>query len=289
MKSPHDGGNGALSPKMEEGASAAIPKEVPRGTGSGYADAVKRFTLYNYWEKRNDAEDVWLDKATVNTLAVVLAYAGYLLRVTPNHLSLATAFCAVMAFVASVLLPVNQPHSSIIVLYLMAQLSYAFDCADGLFARVTDQETDFGEFLDKSIDAAAGMLCFGALFGYLFRYYSAVGQSGVASLVLVVGFLFIVARSSRYFALHKYQHMFRKIDEKFDTDLLKYRHILLSLMDFQASTMGMLLFLLTPWIGLGFYGCQTLILSAVYLRYFRRANLHDKTSRQRRHNVPDQS
>ena len=237
--------------------------------------------LLDFWEKRNDGVEVWLDKVTVNNFAVVLAYSGYLLRVTPNHLSLASALCAVMAFAAGLVLPVGQLNSSIILIYLLAQLSYAFDCADGLFARVSDAETDFGEFLDKSIDAATGMLCFGAVFGYLFRHYSALGESGLSSLVLVLGFLFIVARSSRFFAVNKFHHMFRNVEEPSNTSRLFGRHILLSLMDAQASTMGMLSFLLTLWGGLGFYVCQTLILSAVYLRYFRRAYLHDKTSRQR--------
>ncbi len=240
----------------------------------------KNLTFFDFWEKRNDGVEVWIDKATVNNFAVVLAYSGYLLRVTPNHLSFASALCAVMAFVAGLFLPVGQPNSSIILVYLLAQLSYAFDCADGLFARVSDAETNFGEFLDKSIDAATGMLCFGAVFGYLFRHYSALGQSGLASLVLVLGFLFIVARSSRFFALHKFNHMFHNVDEPINTSRLFSRHMLLSLMDAQASAMGILLFLLTPWGGLGFYVCQTLILSAVYLRYFRRAYLHDKASKQ---------
>jgi hypothetical protein len=93
----------------------------------------------------------------------------------------------------------------------------------------------------------------------------------MANLVLVVGFLFIVARSSRHFALNKFSHMFHPADEPNSAGRRLIPQILLSFMDAQASAMGILLFLLTPAGALAFYGCQTLVLSAVYLRYFRRA------------------
>jgi phosphatidylglycerophosphate synthase len=237
----------------------------------------KRLSLNHFWGTRNNGTFVWLDRITVNTLAPLLAYAGYVLRLTPNHLSIASGLCAAVAFIASLVLPSDQPNSSIILLYLFVQLSYAFDCADGLFARVAKAETNFGEFLDKSIDAATGMLCFGAVFGYMFRHYSAIEEDGLANLILIFGFLFIVARSSRHFALDKFGHMFHLASEPNGARRGLIGHTLLSLMDAQASAMGILLFLLTPLGALGFYACQTLILSTVYLRYFRRAYLHDKT------------
>jgi len=263
---------------VDNEAPAAHAKSLGEGQKAKTSAQPKQLALRQFWKARNNETFVWLDRFTVNAFAPLLAYAGYVLRVTPNHLSLASGFCAVVAFIAGLFLPSDQPNSSIILLYLLVQLSYAFDCADGLFARVSNAETNFGEFLDKSIDAATGMLCFGAVFGYMFRYYSAIEQDGLANLVLIFGFLFIVARSSRHFALNKFGHMFHHVDEQYGKSRLLTGHLLLSFMDAQASAMGILLFLLTPVGALGFYACQTLILSAVYLRYFRRAYLHDKTS-----------
>lgn len=274
-----DGQNRVLDGGSEQQGAASRTKDADEAPKAKPSGGPSRLALRQFWERRNSETYVWLDRLTVNNFAPILAYAGHVLRVTPNHLSAASAICAVAALIAGFLLPADQPSFSIILLYLLVQLSYAFDCADGLLARVSGGETDFGEFLDKSIDAATGMLCFGAVFGYMFGSYETLGQDGMANLVLVVGFLFIVARSSRHFALNKFSHMFHQADEPNGAGRRLIPHILLSFMDAQASAMGILLFLLTPAGALAFYACQTLVLSAVYLRYFRRAYVLDTTAR----------
>jgi hypothetical protein len=139
-----DGGSGQQGAASRTKDADEAPKAKPSGGPSPLA-------LHQFWERRNSETYVWLDRLTVNNFAPLLAYAGHVLRVTPNHLSAASAICAVAALIAGFLLPADQPNFSIILLYLMVQLSYAFDCADGLLARVSGAESDFGEFLDKAL------------------------------------------------------------------------------------------------------------------------------------------
>ncbi len=237
---------------------------------------MKELGFGHFWRYRNSGDPVWLDRYTVNNAAVILAYLSYQIGATPNRLSLASGLSGILVFAVSLWLPTESPALSILTIYLLAQVSYAFDCADGQLARAIGKETEFGEFLDKSIDTASNTLCFGALFAYLYRLYSTIEQTMLVNFILFVGFLFILVRTSRFFALHKYRHMFNAKDRP---SCLKRRlgaKLTISFMDHQASLFAILAFLYSSYLGLSLFICQTIVLGVVYLRYFIRAYSVDR-------------
>ena len=118
---------------------------------------MKELGFGHFWRYRNSGDPVWLDRYTVNNVAIILAYLSYQIGATPNRLSLASGLSGILVFAVSLRLPTESPALSILTIYLLAQVSYAFDCADGQLARAIGKETEFGEFLDKSIDTASGM------------------------------------------------------------------------------------------------------------------------------------
>ena len=85
----------------------------------------------------------------------------------PNQVSFASGVTAFVAFLLGISLPPDQVLVPILLIYGTSQLSYVFDCADGLLARVTGAMSEFGDFFDKSIDIAAFTLLFGGFFAYL--------------------------------------------------------------------------------------------------------------------------
>lgn len=236
-------------------------------------DAGGRHGLLHFWHGRNAGNPVLLDRYTVHYVTFAIAYLCHLLRVTPNQLSILGGVSSVFAFAAAVLFPAADPNGSILWIFAFSQLAYVLDCADGQLARATNQESAFGEFLDKGIDIAGNILVFGGLFAFLYRHYLAVGEPEMASLSLLAGFFFLLVRSSRFFAWQAFVQKFGAQEER-KRPGMAYQ-IAVSLMDHQVSLFGMLLFLLSPPAGFLLFGGQTAILAGVYVRYFLRARRID--------------
>ena len=231
----------------------------------------RKIKFSTFWEQRNLATNIILDRIATNNVSVLIAFAGYKLGVTPNQVSFASAISSVLAFCAALVLPPDQMNLSVTAIFLLSQIAYLFDCADGQLARATGTTSEFGAFLDKGIDVASSFFSFGSFFVYVYRYFRHFELIHEADLFLLVGFLFIGARTSRFFTWQLFS-MF--LPETYNSTKSKENGsnvLLTSFMDHQFSLLNMLVFLLWPMVCLGIFAAQTLILGASYVRFFIRA------------------
>jgi len=231
---------------------------------------MSRMTLSAFWEQRNFGTNIFLDRL-INNVSVFIAFACYKLGINANQLSLASGISSIFAFCAALVLPPDQMSQSVVALYLLSQVSYLFDCADGQLARATGTTSEFGTFLDKSIDVASSFLCFGSFFTYVYRYFIHIDLLNEANLFLLVGFLFIAARTSRYFTWQMFSIFLPNIYRITKTKENRITLFLMTIMNHQISLFNMLMFLLWPIVCLGIFTVQAVILGSVYMRYFMRA------------------
>ena len=152
-----------------------------------------------------------------------------------------------------------------------AQFAYLLDCADGQLARTTNQESDFGAFLDKGMDVVSGFLAFGGVFAFGYRHYAAQSDLDTANLVLFIGFIFLLARTARFFVWQKFVDFYREKESDISKMPRTTHHLLASLIDHQLSLAAVLLFLVSPYMAMLAFGVQALLLLAAYTRYFFRA------------------
>ena len=231
----------------------------------------EKYRLRHFWHTRNINDPPLLDRYTVNNVSIFVAYASYKLGFTPNQRSVASGVFSGFAFVSALIMPPDSLALSILAIFVLSQSSYLLDCADGQLARATNTESEFGDFLDSGIDITSAMFAFGSLFCYLFRYHYNSGSYFLGDVSLFVGFLFILARTSRYFLMKNFVNIFKQRE----IDLRKRRGFAEGLggsfMDQQMSLFGMLLFLVSASSGFALYIAQSIILAAVAVRYFLRA------------------
>lgn len=73
---------------------------------------------------------------------------------SPNHLTLASSALILLASVLYVALPAGL--ASALVILVILQLAYGLDCADGQLARARRETSEFGGWLDITMDAIFG-------------------------------------------------------------------------------------------------------------------------------------
>jgi len=228
-------------------------------------------TLGQLWQSRHESVDLIVDRALPYNLSTLVVYFAARMGITPNTVSFASGASAFMAFMFGLLLPASQPLMPIVLIYLVSQLAYVLDCADGQLARATGTASKYGDFLDKSVDIAAFTLIFGGYFGFLYRHLSATGNVAGAESWLLLGFLFLMARTSR-FAI--WQRIQIEVGEKETKSADKDGPIVLVLknfMDMQVSLLGLLLYPFAPTLCFLVFAAQAALMAAVYVRYFVRA------------------
>lgn len=231
----------------------------------------EKYGLLHFWHTQNINDPLLLDRYSVNNVSIFVAYASYKLGFTPNQLSVASGVFSGFAFLSALILPPDSLTLSILAIFVLSQSSYLLDCADGQLARATNTESEFGAYLDVGIDVTSAMLSFGSLFCYLFRYHYDSGNYFLGDVSVLVGFLFILTRTSRFFLMQNFINIFKQRE----IDLRKQRSFAEGLggsfMDQQMSLFGMLLFLVSASSGFALYIAQSIILGAVAVRYFLRA------------------
>jgi len=232
--------------------------------------AVRR-KLVHFWQQRNSAESVLLDKFSINNASFAVAWLAYVFKVTPNQLSVASGVFSLCAFVIALGWPAAELTAPLLWIFACAQTAYLLDCADGQLARATGQASEFGDLLDHGIDVGASTLVFGGVFAFLYRHFSAAGAPETADLSLLVGFLFLLARSVRFFAWQKFSYLYGDKEKGVRREPSATHHILVSLMDHQMSLFGIILFLTMPAVGFMLFVGQAILLGTAYLRYFVRA------------------
>ncbi len=236
------------------------------------SDRGVRLSFSTLWNQRSLGESVFLDRITADNASILIAFVAYKLGVTPNQLSVASGISSLFAFCAAVSLPLDQVILSVVTIYLLSQVSYLFDCADGQLARATGRASNFGDFLDRGIDIASSILSFGAFFAYAYRHFTHHDYVKSADYFLLIGFLFLCARTSRFFVWQNFMKLMpqayysaKKIKNNAIKSLLKI------LEHHQFSLFNMLVFLLCPLACLCIFAGQAVILGTVYINYFRRA------------------
>ncbi|HIF08924.1 MAG TPA: CDP-alcohol phosphatidyltransferase family protein [Sneathiellales bacterium] len=188
----------------------------------------------------------------------------------------ACAVAALCAFLLGLLLPASDVLIPVVLIYLTAQMAYVFDCADGQLARAMGTASKFGDFLDKSVDIVSFTLIFGGYFGFLYRHLTVAGDNANAEIWLLLGFLFLAARTSRFAVWQRIQFEVGDREAALTKDDGMLVTVVKNVMDMQASLFGLLLFPFAPDLCLLLFAIQTVIMAAVYVRYFIRAkHLYD--------------
>ncbi len=238
------------------------------------SDEKPSLSFAGLWNRRHDGVTLAVDRLVPYNLAVIIAYGSARAGLTPNQVSFLSGVIAFIAFVLGLSLPLDQGYLSIILIYGTSQLSYVFDCADGQLARATDAMSRFGDFLDKGVDIASFTLLYGGFFAYLYRHFVAAGDSDAAVRWLLLGFLFLLARASRFAVWQRLEVELGAAGaagaEKASGDGWGVT-ALKNFMDMQVSLFGMLLFPFAPDLTYALFAMQTVVLAVVYVRYFFRA------------------
>ena len=240
-------------------------------TRTGAADRPGECGFSQFFRERNRGEAALIDRCIGHNISFVIAYLGCRCGFSPNHLSLLGGGFTVAAFVSSLLLSTNQPTLSILVIFALAQLAYLFDCADGQLARTTGTTSEFGHFLDRGVDALGVPLSLGALFCFLFRLSQDTGQAGLERIVLVVGFVFLIALTSRFCVYQDFANRFEDKEKKLRDNRSAHVVIAVSLMGRQVSLFGMIVAIFSIQAALALYAGQAVLQLMAYVRYFVRA------------------
>lgn len=190
-------------------------------------------TLIDFWKHRNAGDVSLLDRYSIHNVSFAVAYLAHRSRLTPNQLSILSGVFSLPAFGLSLVLPAADLFSAVLWIFGFAQFAYLLDCADGQLARATGQESDFGAFLDKGMDVASTFLALGSVFIFTYRHYAAQNDLSTANWVLLVGFVFLFARSARFFLWQKFVDFYRDRESVISMLPLPAHHLLASLMDYQ--------------------------------------------------------
>lgn len=130
-------------------------------------------------------------------VAAVFVHAAAETRVTPNQITLASLVVAVFAAVLLVLLP---GFVGLAVAVVVFELSYVLDCADGMLARLRNQQSTAGHLFDFLMDEIKAFAILGASAVRLWldrnhdATYLLLGIAGLVSLATGVALTTFVRR-----------------------------------------------------------------------------------------------
>ena len=123
--------------------------------------------LRDYWSARGRGA-FWVTQYLGYSIGALLAPVCRAVRLTPNMVTV-IGFLAALAAVAPVAAGwFASPVSAGAYLALMLSLSFGFDCADGILARVTRRSSPFGMLWDKVIDLVS-LYTIAAVLGFAAR------------------------------------------------------------------------------------------------------------------------
>ncbi len=228
---------------------------------------MKRFS--HFWTSRNKPDQLIIDQIIPNNISIFIAYLSHRIGLTAHHLSVGSGIFAIGAFLSAISLPADQISFAVMTIFVFSALSFLLDCADGQLANATNTASKFGEFLDKGVDFASFLLCFGGFFGYLYRHFTASGDTQLADTALLIGFFFLLGYSARFFAWQSFAKSYTDLRSQ-AKDCLAFA-ILKNLGDHVIALFGMVLFLVSPVLMFLLFGIQAALNTGAYVRYFIRA------------------
>jgi len=149
-------------------------------------------------------------RAFSQRIGACLAWQAERSGLSPSHLTL----CSLFTSLAAALLYATLPPGWLAILLCMAlyQFSYGFDCADGQLARATRKTSEFGAWIDISVDTVTMLtFSFAAIFWLSSQSVSGPGTYFCFT-ILTIGRILVLyasknvlnsthARSNRPFAL----------------------------------------------------------------------------------------
>ncbi len=225
------------------------------------------------WAKRGAGFTTAFSRVTTSHSAALVAFVSSWLGMRPNHLTLLSCLAGVAAFIIAFFLPTGQPVISVIVLFVVAELVFVLDCADGILARGTNSTTRFGGYFDHTLDVISQTCALAAIFVFAYRAGLASNNAEFAHAALIIGFLFLLAREARHFAVHLFQEMFSQERAPLGSSLIMATAVTLlkSLHTYQVSMLAVLVYLASPIASLVIFGIQAGLLVISMLRHIGRA------------------
>jgi phosphatidylglycerophosphate synthase len=244
-----------------------VSGQKPSIARSGETD---RISLRQFWQGRNLDSQLLLDRLTTHNVSIFIAYAGYRLNLTANHISAGSGLFSLLALIAAATMGTESATIPVLTIFALSQVSYILDCADGQLARATGTTSPFGAFLDRAMDLVGIQLQYSAFFIFLYRYYMAAGATFEAQVWLFGGLAFVFFYLARFTVWQFFLHLMPETYEDSKSDPSVASEILKGLIDHQIVVLTMLVFLISPIACLAIYAFQALLLCAIWLRYFKR-------------------
>ncbi len=225
------------------------------------------------WAKRGSGFTTAFSRATTSHSAALVAIVSAWRGMTPNHLTVLSCLAGVAAFIIAFFLPTGQPVISVIVLFVVAELAFVLDCADGNLARGTNSATRFGGYFDHTLDVVSQTCALAAIFVFAYRTGLASNNASLAHAALIIGFVFLLVREARHFAVHLFQEMFspERAPAGSSHTMATAVTLLKSLHTYQASMLAVLVYLASPIASLVIFGIQAGLLVISILRHIGRA------------------
>jgi len=239
-------------------------------TSTASSDERDRISLTDFWQGRNMDGHLLLDRLTVHNVSIFVAYAGYRLNLTANHISAGSGLFSFFALIAAATMGTESATVPVLTIFALSHISYILDCADGQLARATGTTSPYGAFLDRAMDLVGIQLQYSAFFIFIYRYYMAAGSTFEAHLWLFGGLAFVFFYLARFTVWQFFLHLLPETyeDSKDEPNIIS--EILKGLIDHQVVVLTMLVFLISPMVCFAIYTFQALLLCAIWLRYFKR-------------------
>jgi phosphatidylglycerophosphate synthase len=224
-----------------------------------------------FWSSRGEGYETAVNRWATSHAAAVVAYASARLGLTPNQVTLMSFICGVAGFLLALGLPAERPAISIVVIVIFAEVTFILDCADGLLARVTNRATPCGSLLDHTLDIASQSCALGAIFVFAYRAGVSLQNPELANAALVTGFFFLVARATRHAAIHLMGPLLGLPTTTQRSKSRTFNKLLTNLLEYQASMIAAVAYLLSPLACLVMFGAQALMCAAAVTRRLVRA------------------
>jgi len=227
--------------------------------------------LYNQYEK--PASTIF-HKYISKKLAKFFTYFFLYFEVTPNIISVLTFFLLIISF--CLLFIVDGFLGQFLFLILM-QVSYAFDCSDGVVARITKNTSSFGAYLDITLDRLNILILFAGLGIYLNMNNNISVEANVIFILSAIFYyqyqIMALLRANYFPDLNGYMKQKSKKNVKKIVILYVYELIDTGIFYFIIS---LSLFFNLLFFAVVFYGFLGLLMSiALYIFLFKTSTVHN--------------
>lgn len=140
-----------------------------------------------------------LNKYIYRPLAALILRPIYSTKITPNQLTVFSFFCGICAALCFLL----GKYIFLAAGAILIQVSYVFDCADGMLARAKEMSSDYGSFLDLTVDRVTDFLL---LSGITVGFY----HSSPDLRFLIIGLFTVALYFLQISLFYLYNQFFRK-------------------------------------------------------------------------------